>query len=133
MMMDEQRSRVAKLKAVIAASDSRTGGVPQAVRSAVIALRQELRAEGTTARTLATMLGLHESTLSRWGRESEAEAMVGAGRGAGFRMVQVGSEAKSAALAPPTCGGLRVAHAPSGIVVDGLDVETLAALLRRLS
>jgi hypothetical protein len=133
MMMDEQRSRVAKLKAVIAASDPRTGGVPQAVRRAVIVLRHELRAEGTTARTLATMLGLHESTLSRWGRESGAEAMVGPGRGAGFRVVQVGTAAKSASLAPPTSGGLRVAHAPSGIVIDGLDVETLAALLRRLS
>jgi hypothetical protein len=29
--------------------------------------------------------------------------------------------------------GLRVAHAPSGLVVDGLDVETLAALLRRMA
>jgi hypothetical protein len=29
--------------------------------------------------------------------------------------------------------GLRVAHAPSGLVVDGLDVETLAVLLRRMS
>ena len=29
--------------------------------------------------------------------------------------------------------GLRVAHAPSGLVVDGLDVETLATLLRRMS
>ena len=29
--------------------------------------------------------------------------------------------------------GLRVAHAPSGLVIDGLDVETLAALLRRMA
>jgi hypothetical protein len=40
---------------------------------------------------------------------------------------------KSAAVSSPASRGLRVAHAPSGIVVDGLDVETLAALLRRLS
>jgi len=29
--------------------------------------------------------------------------------------------------------GLRVAHPPSGLVVEGLDVETLTALLRRMS
>lgn len=144
MMTDEQRSRVAKLKAAIAASERTTGGVPQAVRGEVLALRQEFRAEGTTARALAAMLGVHETTLSRWGRERGAEATAGSARptvsrgrgrrrGAGFRMVQVGAEAKSAALVSPASGGLRVAHAPSGIVVDGLDVETLAALLRRLS
>jgi hypothetical protein len=33
----------------------------------------------------------------------------------------------------PASRCLRVAHAPSGLVVDGLDVETLAALLRRMS
>jgi hypothetical protein len=33
----------------------------------------------------------------------------------------------------PTPRGLRAAHAPSGIVIEGLDVDTLAALLRRLS
>jgi hypothetical protein len=29
--------------------------------------------------------------------------------------------------------GLRVAHGPSGLVIDGLDVETLAELLTRMS
>jgi hypothetical protein len=32
-----------------------------------------------------------------------------------------------------TVSSLRVAHAPSGLVIDGLDVESLAALLRRMS
>ena len=147
MMTDEQRSRVAKLKAAIAASDRKTGGAPQAVRGAVLVLRQELRAVGTPARALAVMLGVHETTLCRWGRESETEPLTrpatptssgahgprGRRGDAGFRVVQVSAQARSAALVSPTAGGLRVAHAPSGIVVDGLDVETLAALLRRLS
>jgi hypothetical protein len=33
----------------------------------------------------------------------------------------------------PAAPALRMAHAPSGLVIDGLDVESLAALLRRLS
>jgi hypothetical protein len=40
----------------------------------------------------------------------------------------------SAAQAGATSAhGLRVAHAPSGLVIGGLDKETLAALLRRMS
>jgi hypothetical protein len=39
----------------------------------------------------------------------------------------------SGSVAAPTDRNLRVAHAPSGLVIDGLDVETLAALLRRMS
>lgn len=33
----------------------------------------------------------------------------------------------------PAGRSLRVAHAPSGLVIDGLDVQTLAELLRRMS
>jgi len=40
--------------------------------------------------------------------------------------------ASVAATASPS-RSLRVAHAPSGLVIDGLDVETLATLLRRMS
>jgi len=148
MMTDEQRSKVAKLKATIAASDGKAGGVPREVRGAVLVLKREVRAVGTTARVLAGMLGIHETTLCRWGREGEAGAAAVVTRpakrtassakgrrrdAAGFRMVQVGAQAKSPAVSSPASRGLRVAHAPSGIVVDGLDVETLAALLRRLS
>ena len=39
----------------------------------------------------------------------------------------------AAAVPAPAGRGLRAAHAPSGLVIDGLDVETLAALLRRMS
>jgi len=37
------------------------------------------------------------------------------------------------AVTAPAPRSLRVAHAPSGLVIDGLDVESLAALLRRMS
>ena len=54
-------------------------------------------------------------------------------------MVQLTGPERTAGRGPvetavvSTPRGLRVAHAPSGLVVDGLDVETLAALLRRMS
>lgn len=61
------------------------------------------------------------------------------GRGAGFRMVQVTQPGRTPSGAAPVpvstapLRAIRVAHAPSGLVIDGLDVEGLAALLRRMS
>jgi hypothetical protein len=156
MMTDEQKSRVAELKSAIAAATT-ADGAPRQVRVAAVSLKGELRRTGTTARELAGALGVHESTLCRWEREVgggvTARGEVGGrgerrGRGAPkrrrhaarFRMVEVTTATAptttprealaSVGLAPR---GLRVAHAPSGLVVDGLDVETLAALLRRMS
>jgi hypothetical protein len=143
MMTDDQKSKVAQLRAAIAASAPATGGAPQEVRAAALALKEELRQQGTTARVLATALGVHEATLSRWqhdsasGRGPTASAKRSRKRGAGFRMVQVADTSPprvaSAPVPAPGARSLRVAHAPSGLVIDGLDVETLAALLRRMS
>ena len=150
MMTDEQKSKVAELKSVIAAA-APAEGAPREARAATVSLKRELRRTGTTARELAGALGVHESTLCRWEREVDGAGMVarrerrrraapkGKGRGARFRMVEV-TPAPAAASAPTAMPsvklpgrGLRVAHAPSGLVVDGLDVETLAVLLRRMS
>jgi hypothetical protein len=154
MMTDEQKLQVVELKGAIAAATT-AEGAPREVRVAVVSLKGELRRAGTTARELARALDVHESTLCRWERDVGdglvvARGEVGArgkrrvraapksrGRAAQFRMVEV-----TAATATPrsavssvqlAAGSLRVAHAPSGLVVDGLDVETLAALLRRMS
>jgi hypothetical protein len=141
MMTDEQKSKIAELKAAIAVSSPTTGGAPEAVRSAALALKKELRWAGTTARVLALALGVHESTLCRWEQDGSAKHGVVSqrqrgGPGARFRLVQVTAPATTPALAVSarsTARGLRVAHAPSGLVIDGLDVETLAALLRRMA
>jgi hypothetical protein len=144
MMTDEQKAKVAELKAQIAASATRPDGVPPEARAAALTLKKELRRDGTTARVLAAALGVHETTLCRWQRDDRVRRGPASTdkpatttkkrrrRDAGFRMVQVAaSTPPAAATAPPR--GLRVAHAPSGLVVDGLDVETLAALLRSMS
>ena len=155
MMTDEQKSKVAELKATVAATATAAGGAPAKVREAILALKKELRRDGTTARELASALGLHETTLCRWERDEQ----VGSGttgrrrassprtpsprtpspRAPSFRRVQITApettpaRPASASLTVPAVPGLRVAHAPSGLVIDGLDVETLAALLRRMS
>jgi DNA-binding transcriptional regulator YiaG len=144
-MTGEQKSKVAALKAEIAAAGG--AGTPLEVRTAVVALKQELRREGVTARSLANAVGVHESTLCGWERQrgrlrKPAVARPARKRSAGFRVVQIAeataaSTSMSATLSvrasAPSAHGLRVVHAPSGLVVDGLDVEMLAALLKRMT
>lgn len=147
-MTDEQKSKVQELKARIATTATRPSGAPAEVREAVVVLKKELRRVGTTARSLALALGLHETTLCRWERESRpmqrkprraASQRGTSALASSFRVVQLAApETRSTRSTPPPASatpprGLRVAHAPSGLVVDGLDVETLAALLRRMS
>ena len=144
MMTDEQKSKALELKEEIAKTAGMLCGAPVEVREAVVELKRQLQRDGTTARELAAVLGVHESTLCRWERDVRAlrpqkrhARSASYGAASSFRMVTVtGRDARPAELAPaskPAAGSLRVAHAPSGLVVDGLDVESLAALLRRMS
>ena len=144
-MTDDQKSKVAELKALIAATATTSEGAPAQVRATALELKRELRRAGITARAFAAAIGVHETTLCRWekGRvmTRDRPAAKKTHRGsAGFRVVQMAvspsttapSSSAAQAGATPT-HGLRVAHAPSGLVIDGLDLETLAALLRRMS
>lgn len=139
MMTDGQKSRAMELKARIATTSGMLSGAPVEVREEVVGLKQEVQRGGTTARELAKVLGLHESTLCRWEREVRTlDGQKTRGRAASsFRMVKVAAaETRSAghvAGLMSSGGGLRVAHAPSGLVIDGLDVESLAVLLQRMS
>lgn len=137
-MTNDQRSKVAELKTVIAAT-----GTPAEVRGMVLALKEEFRRHGITARALAAAVGIHESTLSRWERETITQpgpvvSTKAPRRGAGFRVVEIAAaiNAASSTSSPtptPPSRGLRVMHAPSGLVVDGLDVDLLVMLLKRMS
>jgi DNA-binding transcriptional regulator YiaG len=146
MMTDEQKVKAAELKTGIEATSTREGA-PRKLRAEVVGLKRELQREGTTARELAAALGVHESTLCRWERDLGSAPRAAASKSkrsrgaASFRMVEVtspGAMPTSASLGGMSASvlgahGLRVAHAPSGLVVDGLDIETLAALLRRMT
>jgi hypothetical protein len=142
--MKNREATVAELRAALgpAAERGAGGGVPRPVRRRVLEfVAAERKARGTTARASAATLGLHETTLSRWARDARRamssahgdHAGVGHTNG-GFRAVCLAEP--TPALAAPSATGrlpLRVAHPRSGLVIDGLDVEMLASLLRSLS
>src|SRR5262249_22471921 len=95
MMTDEQKSKVAELKATIATTASAPSGAPREVRDAGGVLKKELRRAGTRARVLAAALDIHETTLCRWEREARAGGKKGerrVGRAASFRKVQLKAE-----------------------------------------
>jgi 16S rRNA G527 N7-methylase RsmG len=64
-MTADQKSRVAELKAEIAATAT-SAGTPVNVRAAAVVLKQELRRDGITARAVASAVGVPESTLCQW-------------------------------------------------------------------
>lgn len=110
------------LRAAIAATaDSRNaGGVPHDVRRRVVEHVAVQRAEGISSRVTAATLGVHETTLFRWAREART-------RDVAFREVVVAERVDGRG------GPLRAVHAASGLVIEGLDIETLAALLARFA
>jgi hypothetical protein len=144
-MTDDQKSKVAEFTALIAATATTSEGAPAKVRATALELKRELRRGGITARALAAAIGVHVTTLCRWEKDRvmirDRPAAKKTRRGsAGFRVVQMAASpsatAPSLSAAPAgatSAHGLWVVHAPSGLVIDGLDPETLAALLRRMS
>ena len=96
---------------------------PAARRSRVVSYARVCREQGEPLLEISNRLGLVESTLARWLR-SDRKALALA---PGFRSVSVvgGEEVEQGG----TCGPLRLTT-PAGYMIDGLDAQTLAFLLR---
>lgn len=95
-------------------------GYPRALREKVAHYIAARRVQGASFEQLAEELGVPANTLLRWSRtlaRPSSEADVGA-----FRRVQLADEhARSITL-----------HGPCGLRLEGLDLDTLVALWKRL-
>lgn len=105
----------------------RAGGVRQwrcsgELRERIVGYAISCSAEGEAHRRIALRLGLDQATLSRWIREAP-------GNGSAFRQVAIvpAGHDEHGRLA----FGVRLLT-PRGFVVEGLELEHLAALLRVL-
>ena len=100
----------------------RRGRLPAEMReqlqSRAIVLRRE---GGLAADAIAERLGVSQSTVSRW--------LAGRSQEAGFVQVSVVTDAPE----PAPAHAVPVLVAPGGYRVEGLDVASLADLLRRLA
>jgi hypothetical protein len=93
---------------------ARSRRYPPAVRASAIAWARAQRAAGATVEEVSAALGIPWQTLQRWSFDTVESA---------FKPVELVEEAPS---------GL-VVHGPCGLRVEGLDVTTLASLLRMLA
>jgi transposase-like protein len=105
-------------------TERRAGGVPIETRArAVAVMRADLKAGTRSVRELARELGVHEMTMYRWARDVAGKPSPKPTKTeAAFRQVYIVDE--------PTT--IRAVHPSSGLVLDALDVRTMAALLREL-
>jgi hypothetical protein len=96
---------------------------PVGLRSRVISYARVCRERGERLLEISNRLGLVESTLARWLR-ADRKALALA---PGFRSVSVvgGEEVEHGGI----CGPLRLTT-PAGYMIEGLDAQTLAFLLR---
>jgi len=114
-----------QLRAQVEIERKRAGGVHHwrcsgELRERVVKYAATCAAEGESHRRIAGRLGIVQPTLSRWIRESADSSK-------GFRQVAIVPVGERARV--PATPSFRVLT-PHGFIVEGLDLEHLAALLR---
>ena len=112
-------------------ADGRTGRrskkwrCPPELRSRVVAFTKACRERGEPYLDIAVRLGLVESTLTRWLRTEKVHDQPG------FRSVSIVPSAGDEARPQEATSNLRLVT-PHGYRVEGLDMKTLAYLLREV-
>ena len=121
MMSKNTDTTATELRQAIATAKGgrRNAHVPIDLRKRALEILEAGRARGTNARETAAALGVHETTLLNWQRDLARAPFVQA------RIAEHRPPERVAPTAPTRA--LRV------MVIDGLDMSTLAALLRGLS
>ena len=95
---------------------------PSELKSRIVSYARVWRERGEPLLDISNRLGLVESTLARWLRTDRKELA------AGFRPVSIVA-AEEHHRHETISGGVRLTT-PAGYVVEGLDAQTLAFLLR---
>lgn len=117
------------LRRALAAAREGGHGAPDDLRRRVVDFVREQQGKGRSAKAVYDGLGVHQTTFSRWSRALPPRRTPKTDVTSKFRAVRVTLPA--APPAPVTT--LRVSHPASGLVLEGVDVETLVTLLARLS
>lgn len=110
-----------EFRAALEALGPRTSSTtyPPELRALALGHVRKRRDEGAAFREIATELGVGKDTLRHWIRPR-------ARRASKVRRVSI-------AAATPAAATSVVVHGPAGLRIEGLDVSTIAALLRELS
>lgn len=98
----------------------RTTTYPPELRALAVAYLKERRGEGASFRAIASELGIGDDSLRSWTRPRKR-------RSPSVRRVSIAPSTPA-----PTATSM-VVHGPAGLRIEGVDVSTIAALLRELS
>ena len=108
----------------------RAGGRPRysaEIRAEAVALAAQLSGTGLSHNAIARRFGLNAITLANWKKEqAEAEQQAAAGM---LPVAVITSDETAVDLGRPR----PVVFGPGGVRVEGLDVDGVAELLRKLS
>jgi transposase-like protein len=119
---------VAHLRHALSVADRSGRGrpYPAAIRREVIAYVSRQRAQGQSVALLAEELGLSPLTLGRWLEQPAHGAAM-----ALFRPVSLAAAAPAVEVLPARSS--LVVHGPGGLRIEGLDLDSLTQLVRRLA
>jgi predicted transcriptional regulator len=113
------KREVDALRAELAGIERRGRGhrYPPELRKRVTAYAVAHHADGTTPREIGDELGMDSRTVERWLEKEHVS---------GFEQLIVQQDAHAPA-------GRLVVHGPGGVRIEGLDLDALAELLRKLT
>jgi hypothetical protein len=97
---------------------------PETLRCRAVEYYRERRKQGAALPGIAAEIGIKWQSLGRW---VSSDAPVGLTKSAGFERLEIVDT-----LAPATNGRF-VVRGPGGLCIEGLDIDALAELIRRLS
>ena len=130
-MTEHDRGEAAELAREVAVKRSsmphKRWRAPDALRERLLAYALRRREHGETISEIAGQVGMVESTLYRWLRRAEAESTRGLSQVA---IVPAGGERTVEQFEVRPLPVRLIT--PRGVVVEGLDVESLVALLKAL-
>ncbi|UQA61416.1 hypothetical protein [Polyangium aurulentum] len=120
--------RAAAIRAEMDQVEGRRGrgkAYPEALRRRAAAYYCARRAQGAAIRTIGIELGLPGQTLQRWAAAfGDAPLLLSATDG--FERVEI------VETSPPARRSSIVVRGPAGLHIEGLELDTLVELLRRL-
>lgn len=122
----EQQEAAAIRKAVAALPGRRGRGspYPDELRERVVAYCRARREQGAAMSTIASEVGIIWQTIDRWVSSGTSVGLV---KSAGFERFEIVDTPASIA------NGRFIVRGPKGLCIEGLDIDALAELIRRLS
>ncbi len=114
-----------KLQREIGGRRSRHGALPRELRERATAYARARAATGATTASVAAEIGMSAKTVERWLRAAAPAAFVP------VRIVDVGRASKDVGRASKPALPAPVVTTPSGLRVEGLDLDALCTLVMR--